>query len=307
MEKRNLVIIGSGPAGYTAAIYAARAGLRPLLFKGAQPGGQLTITSDVENYPGFPEGITGPEMMLLFEKQAQRFGTEIKDGDVTQVDLSNPPYRLYVDGVEAIEAKAIIVSTGASARWLGIPGEERLSGKGVSACAVCDGFFFKNQTVAVVGGGDSACEEASYLSRLCKKVYILVRKGHMRASTFMQQRVQQASNIEILLHSTPVELIGEEALSGVHIEHTETRASSSLDIQGFFIAIGHTPNTAIFKNQLEMDANGYLVTVPGTSKTSKAGVFATGDVQDAIYRQAVTAAGSGCIGALDAEHYLASL
>lgn len=306
MKAQQVIIIGSGPAGYTAAIYTARAGLKPILFKGTQPGGQLSITSDVENYPGFPEGILGPDMMLLFEQQAKRFGTDVREGQVTAVDLSGPIHRLTVDNTETWQTQSLIISTGAAAKWLHIPGEQAFAGKGVSACAVCDGFFFKGQTVAVVGGGDSACEEASYLSKLCKKVYMLVRKDHMRASTIMQQRVQQLSNIEILFNYYPVEILGHKSVTAVRIAHSKTKTHKELPIEGFFVAIGHTPNTDIFKGQIDMDEKGYIKTQPDSSQTEIAGVFATGDVQDNHYRQAVTAAGSGCMGALDAEKYLAS-
>ena len=305
MSTHKVVIIGSGPAGYTAAIYTARAGLSPVLFKGTQPGGQLSITSDVENYPGFPKGLLGPEMMLLFEQQAKRFGTDIRDGQITAVDFSSKPSKLVVDGSEKLQTQAIIISTGASAKWLNIPGEERLSGKGVSACAVCDGFFFKGQEVAVIGGGDSACEEASYLSRLCKKVHIIVRKNHLRASIFMQERVRQSENIHIHLNHLPLEVLGKEVVQAVTLENTQTKTRTELPIAGFFVAIGHNPNTDIFKGQIDMEKNGYIKTQPGTTKTNIQGIFATGDVQDNIYRQAVTAAGSGCMGALDAERYLA--
>ena len=303
-QTTKVVIIGSGPAGYTAAIYAARAGLAPILYKGVQPGGQLSITSDVENYPGFPEGILGPDMMMLFEKQAKRFGTDIREGRVTSVNFSGYPHELTIDQEEKILARTVIISTGASAKWLGLEAEERLGGKGVSACAVCDGFFFKNQDVAVVGGGDTACEEAAYLAKLCKKVYILVRRNEMRASKIMQKRVQKAQNIEILYNHQTLDILGSDSVEAIKIKNLANQSQKELPIQGFFVAIGHTPNTEIFKGKLNMNEQGYIVTQSNSSKTSIKGVFATGDVQDPVYRQAVTAAGSGCMGALDAERFL---
>ena len=307
MESAQLVIIGSGPAGYTAAIYAARAGLRPVLFKGIQPGGQLSITSDVENYPGFPNGILGPEMMEHFEKQAKRFGTDIRDGQVTAVDFTKkPPFLLKIDEKKDLQAQTVIISTGASAKWLNISGEERLNGKGVSACAVCDGFFFKGKVVALVGGGDTACEEAIYLAKLCKKVYVLVRKEHMRASAIMQDRVHRLPNIEVRYNRQPVEVLGAEAVEALRILDTKSLEQTILPVEACFVAIGHRPNTEIFVGQIAMDKHGYIKTEADSSKTSVAGIFATGDVQDNVYRQAVTAAGSGCMGALDAERYLSS-
>lgn len=304
-EKIKVLIIGSGPAGYTAAVYAARAGLKPVLYQGGQPGGQLTITNDVENYPGYPEGVMGPQMMVDFQKQAERFGTEIRSGMVTAVDFSGWPHKVTVDDKEQVEAEAVIISTGASAKWLGLESEQRLNGKGVSACAVCDGFFFRNQDVVIVGAGDTAAEEASYLSKIVKKVYMLVRRGEMRASKIMQQRVMNAPNIEILWNTETDEVLGEEEVSGVRVVNNQTGEKRVLDAQGFFVAIGHQPNTAIFNDWLDMDETGYIKTIPGTSKTNIPGVFATGDAQDKIYRQAVTAAGSGCMGALDAEKWIA--
>ncbi len=304
-ERIKLLIIGSGPAGYTAAIYAARAGMNPVLYQGGQPGGQLTITTDVENYPGYPDGIMGPQMMVDFQKQAERFGTDIRYGMVTGVDFSGWPHKVTVDEKTTVEAEAVIISTGASAKWLGLESEERLNGRGVSACAVCDGFFFKGLEVAIVGAGDTAAEEASYLSKITKKVHMLVRRDEMRASKIMQQRVKNAPNIEIHWNTETVEILGDEEVTGVKVKSTTTGEESVIPIQGFFVAIGHQPNTDIFKDYLNMDASGYIKTIPGTSKTNIPGVFATGDAQDKVYRQAVTAAGSGCMGALDAEKFIA--
>ncbi|MCR9251376.1 MAG: thioredoxin-disulfide reductase [bacterium] len=305
-EKVQVLIIGSGPAGYTAGIYASRAGLKPVLYTGGQPGGQLTITNDVENYPGYPDGVMGPQMMVDFQKQAERFGTEIRFGMVTAVDFSSYPLKATIDDSTEIEAESVIISTGASAKWLGIPSEEKFNGKGVSACAVCDGFFFKGQDVAIVGAGDTAAEEASYLSKLANKVYMLVRRDEMRASKIMQQRVKNAPNIEILWNTETEEVLGNEEVEAVRVKNNVTGETKEVPVQGFFVAIGHKPNTDIFKGQLDMDENGYIKTIPGTSKTNIEGVFATGDAQDHVYRQAVTAAGSGCMGALDAERFLAA-
>jgi thioredoxin reductase (NADPH) len=305
-EKIQVLIIGSGPAGYTAAIYASRAGLKPVLYQGGQPGGQLTITNDVENYPGYPEGVMGPEMMMDFQKQAERFGADIRYGMVTSVDFSSYPHKAVVDEKHDIEAETVIIATGASAKWLGLPSEQRLNGRGVSACAVCDGFFFKGQDVVIVGAGDSAAEEASYLSNLCNKVYMLVRKETMRASQIMQNRVMSKKNIEILWNTEVDEVLGAEEVEGVRITNNVSGEKRDLKVTGFFVAIGHTPNTAIFNGYLDMDESGYIKTIPGTSKTNIEGVFATGDAQDHEYRQAVTAAGSGCMGALDAERFLAA-
>lgn len=299
------MIIGSGPAGFTAAIYAARAGMKPVLYQGGQPGGQLTITTDVENYPGYPDGIMGPQMMVDFQKQAERFGTDIRSGMITAVDFSGWPHKVTVDNKTEIEAESVIISTGASAKWLGLESEQRLNGRGVSACAVCDGFFFRGQDVAIVGAGDTAAEEATYLSKLVNKVYMLVRRDEMRASKIMQQRVMNAPNIEVLWNTETVEVQGEEEVDGVRIRNTETGEERDLPVQGFFVAIGHQPNTDIFKGYIDMDDAGYIKTVPGTSRTNVPGVFATGDAQDKNYRQAVTAAGSGCMGALDAERFIA--
>jgi thioredoxin reductase (NADPH) len=306
IEKINCLIIGSGPAGYTAAIYAARADMKPVMYQGLQPGGQLTITTEVENYPGYPKGTQGPEMMEDFKKQAERFGTDIRWGMVTSVDFSAQPYKVTVDEKHTVEANAIIISTGASAKWLGLPSEQKFNGFGVSACAVCDGFFYKGQDVAIVGAGDTAAEEASYLAKLCRKVYMLVRKGEMRASKAMQHRVENTANIEILYNHSTLEIIGEQTVSGVKVLDSSTNQEKVLDVTGFFVAIGHEPNSQVFKPYLEMDENGYIITVPGSTRTNVEGVFACGDVQDHIYRQAVTAAGSGCMAALDAERYLAA-
>ena len=305
-EQVNLLILGSGPAGYTAAIYAARADLEPVLYHGDQPGGQLTITTDVENYPGYPEGIMGPQMMVDFQKQAERFGTDIRNGLATSVDFSSYPHKVIIDEKHEVTANSVIIATGASAKWLGLESEQRLNGRGVSACAVCDGFFFRGQEVAVVGGGDTAAEEASYLAKLCKKVYLLVRRDEMRASAIMQQRVENAKNIEILWNTETDEILGEEEVTGVRVVNNQTGEKRELPVTGFFVAIGHKPNTDIFKDYLDMDDNGYIKTVPGTSKTNVEGVFASGDAQDHVYRQAVTAAGTGCMAALDAERYLAA-
>lgn len=305
-EKIDCVIIGSGPAGYTAAIYAARAGLEPVLYQGGQPGGQLTITTDVDNYPGYPAGIGGPEMMQDFEKQAVRFGTQIRYGLVTSVDFSGYPHILTVDGKNEIEAKAVIIATGASAKWLGLEGEDRLNGKGVSACAVCDGFFFRKQEVVVVGGGDTALEEASYLAKLCSKVYLLVRRDELRASKIMQKRLLSLENVEVLWNTETVALKGGDVLEGVVVKNNVTGEERTLDVTGFFVAIGHQPNTGIFEDYLDLDGHGYIRTIPGSTRTNIEGVFACGDAQDNVYRQAVTAAGTGCMAALDAERFLAA-
>ena len=306
-EHVKVLIIGSGPAGYTAAIYAARAGMSPVLYTGGQPGGQLTITTDVENYPGYPEGIMGPEMMEDFRKQAERFGTQVRYGLVTQVDFSARPHRVVVDDQKTIQAETVIISTGASAKWLGLESETRLNGRGVSACAVCDGFFFRGQEVAIVGAGDTACEEASYLANICSKVYMIVRRDEMRASQIMQKRVKNNPKIEILWNTETQEILGAEEVTGMRILNTKTEKISEISISGFFVAIGHEPNTAIFKEFITMDEAGYIKTIPGTSKTNVEGVFACGDAQDHVYRQAVTAAGTGCMAALDAERFLAAL
>lgn len=306
IERVKVLIIGSGPAGYTAAIYASRAGLSPVLYTGGQPGGQLTITNDVENYPGYPDGIMGPEMMEDFRKQAERFGTSIRYGQVTKVDFSSRPHVITVDDQVTIHAETTIISTGASAKWLGIESETRLNGKGVSACAVCDGFFFKGQEVAIVGAGDTACEEAIYLANICSKVYMIVRRDEMRASQIMQSRVVNNPKIEVLWNSETDEILGENEVTGVRIFDNKTGEKREIPISGFFVAIGHQPNTEIFKDFIRMDHSGYIKTIPGTSKTNVEGVFACGDAQDNIYRQAVTAAGTGCMAALDAERFLAA-
>ena len=310
METIECLIIGSGPAGYTAAIYAARANLKPVMIQGLQPGGQLTTTNDVENYPGYPNGITGPDMMDDFKKQAERFGTKIILGTVTAVDLSDvkgTSHKVTIDNQYDMLAKTVIISTGASAKYLGLESEKKFMGSGVSACAVCDGFFFKNQDVVVVGGGDSAAEEATYLSKLCNKVYLLVRKDQMRASQIMQQRVIDTENLEVLYNHETLEVLGEKTVTGIKVLNTKNKIENIINATGFFLAIGHNPNTNIFNGQLNMDEVGYLITQPDSSLTNRPGVFASGDAQDSIYRQAITAAGSGCMAALDAEKYLSDL
>jgi len=300
------LIIGSGPDGYNAAIYASRAGRNPVLYQGIQPGGQLTITTEVENYPGYPDGIQGPDMMVHFEKQAARMGTDIRYGLATKVDFSGPVHKVEIDEEKWIEADAVIISTGASAKWLGLESEQRLNGYGVSACAVCDGFFFKGKEVAIVGAGDTAAEEALYLSKICSRVHMIVRRGEMRASKVMQDRVIKTPNIKIYWHSETDEVIGEKKVEAVRIKNNETGEKLEVPVSAFFVAIGHQPNSQIFKGYLEMDEAGYIKTIPGTSKTNIEGVFASGDVQDKVYRQAVTAAGTGCMAALDAERYLSA-
>ncbi|MBK9213633.1 MAG: thioredoxin-disulfide reductase [Saprospiraceae bacterium] len=298
------LIIGSGPAGYTAAIYAARAGLSPILYTGKDPGGQLMITNEVENYPGFPDGVIGPEMMNLFIKQAERFGTDIRYELIDKVDFSGPIHKVWSDQGTELEAHTVIIATGASAKWLGIPSETKLMNKGVSACAVCDGFFFRGKEVAVVGAGDTACEEAHYLSKLCKKVYLIVRRDEMRASKIMQERVLNTPNIEVIWNAVTDEILGEEEVTGARLKNTVDGSTRQIDVNAFFIAIGHSPNTAIFKDWLDMDEIGYLIASPGSAKTNREGVFVSGDAQDKVYRQAITAAGTGCMAALDAERYL---
>ncbi|MEP7265734.1 MAG: thioredoxin-disulfide reductase [Bacteroidota bacterium] len=305
-EKVKCLIIGSGPAGYTAAIYASRADLKPVLYQGLQPGGQLTITTDVENYPGYPKGIMGPEMMEDFKAQAERFGADIRWGYATSVDFSTSPKKVIVDEKHLIEADTVIIATGASAKWLGLESEQRLNGFGVSACAVCDGYFFRQQDVAIVGAGDTAAEEATYLAKLCRKVYMLVRRDEMRASKTMVHRVMNTPNIELLFNHETVEVLGTKTVDGLKVKNVKTGEERVLDVTGFFVAIGHEPNTSIFKGHIELEDNGYIKAVPGTSKTNVEGVFAAGDVQDHVYRQAVTAAGSGCMAAIDAERYLAA-
>jgi len=304
MEKVKCLIIGSGPAGYTAAIYAARAGLSPVLYTGPQPGGQLITTNDVENYPGYPEGRMGPEMMEDFRKQAERFDTSIRNEMINKVDFTGPVHKVWSESGHEIHANTIIIATGASAKWLGIPGEHELENKGVSACAVCDGFFYRRQKVAVVGGGDTAAEEATYLSKICSEVHLIVRRDEMRASKIMQERVLNTPNITVHWNSAPVEVLGTDGVEGVRLQDTKTGEERVLEITGFFVAIGHKPNTDVFNGWLTLDDTGYIVTQPGRSFTNIPGVFACGDVQDRIYRQAVTAAGSGCMAALDAERYL---
>ncbi len=306
IERVHCLIIGSGPAGYTAAIYAARANLKPVLYQGIQPGGQLTITTEVENYPGYPDGVQGPEMMIDFEKQAKRMGADIRYGIATKADFSGHPHKVWIDDEKLIEAEAVIISTGASAKWLGLPSEERLNGFGVSACAVCDGFFFRGKEVAIVGAGDTAAEEALYLSKLCTNVHMIVRRDEMRASKVMQERVLNTANIEVHFNTVTEEILGEKTVNAVRIKNNKTGELSEIPVSGFFVAIGHQPNSDIFKGQLDMDETGYISTIPGTSRTSVEGVFAAGDVQDKTYRQAVTAAGSGCMAALDAERYLSA-
>jgi thioredoxin reductase (NADPH) len=300
----DLLIIGSGPAGYTAAIYASRAGLNPILYQGKEPGGQLTITSDVENYPGYPNGIQGPEMMLDFQKQAERFGTIVKGGFIKSVDFSKYPFEIIDDNDKILIVNSVIISTGASAKWLGLESEKKFNGNGVSACAVCDGFFFKDQIVAVVGGGDTAAEESLYLSKITKKVFLIVRRNELRASKIMQKRVFENENIEIIWNSEVKDVLGDDKVDSVLVLNNSNNTTSKLNISGLFIAIGHKPNTDIFKNYIDLDDNGYILTKPGTTQTNIKGVFATGDAQDKIYRQAVTAAGSGCMGALEAEKFL---
>jgi thioredoxin reductase (NADPH) len=306
-EHAHCLIIGSGPAGYTAAIYAARAGLKPILYEGLQPGGQLTITTDVENYPGYPDGVQGPQMMDDFRKQAVRMGADCRYGIVTEVDFNTTPKKVVVDQQNVLTADAVIIATGASAKWLGLPSEQRLNGFGVSACAVCDGFFFRGQDVALVGGGDTAAEEATYLAKLCRKVYMVVRRDALRASKAMQERVLRTPNIEVLWNHETLEILGEQTVSGVKLRNNLDQSERTIEIQGFFVAIGHQPNTALFSSYLTLDETGYIVTIPGSSRTNIPGVFAAGDAQDKIYRQAVTAAGSGCRAALDAERWLAEM
>ena len=306
-EHIKCLIIGSGPAGYTAAIYAARANMHPVMYQGPQPGGQLTITTEVDNFPGYPDGVQGPQMMQDMESQARRFGTDVRYGMVTGVDFSGHPHKVTVDDQHEITADSVIISTGASAKWLGLPSEMRLNGRGVSACAVCDGFFFRGQDVAIVGAGDTAAEEASYLANLCRKVYMIVRRGEMRASRFMQQRVKTAPNIEILYHTETQEILGDDGVSGALVKNTSTGEETVLDVTGFFVAIGHTPNTGIFGDYIDRDESGYILTEKGSTRTNIPGVFACGDAQDNVYRQAITAAGTGCMAALDAERYLVTL
>jgi thioredoxin reductase (NADPH) len=304
-HKTTCLIVGSGPAGYTAAIYAARAGLNPVLYAGPQPGGQLTFTSDVENYPGYPEGILGPQMMEDFRAQAARFGTDIRYAVAIRADLRPGSLNIWTDDDVHWQPETVIISTGASAKWLGLPNEQRLNGAGVSACAVCDGYFYRGQEVVVVGGGDTAAEEATYLAKLCKQVHLLVRRGEMRASKAMQQRVLKTPNLTVHWHTETVDILGETEVSGVRVRNVQTGQETTLEAKGFFVAIGHQPNTHLFEGQLDLNPAGYILTRPGTTHTNIPGVFAAGDVQDSVYRQAVTAAGSGCMAALDAERWLA--
>ena len=303
-EAVKVLIIGSGPAGYTAAIYTSRATLAPVLYEGIEPGGQLTTTTDVENFPGHPDGVTGPDLMDRMRRQAERFGADIRTGTITRVDLASRPFHVVVDGTREIKAETLIIATGASAKYLGLPSETKFRGQGVSACATCDGFFYRKKDVAVVGGGDTACEEASYLASLCRKVYMIVRKPHLRASKAMQQRVFDTPNIEVLFEHNTAEVLGDESgVTGALLRRNDG-TERKIDISGFFLAIGHHPNTELFSEQLALDAEGYVKVEPGTSKTSVEGVFAAGDVRDPHYRQAITAAASGCIAALDCERFL---
>ena len=307
MEQTKCLIIGSGPAGYTAAIYASRANLQPVLYAGLQPGGQLTQTTEVENFPGYPDGVDANQMMMDLRKHAERFGADLRSGVVVKADLSKRPFVITIDNGDEIEAATVIIATGASAKYLGLPDEEKYRGQGVSACATCDGFFYRKKTVAVVGGGDTACEEASYLAQLCKKVYMIVRKPYLRASDIMKRRVEENEKIEILYETNTLGLYGESGVEGAHLVWRKGEADEKrydLPIDGFFLGIGHKPNTDLFRSQLELDGAGYIKTVPGTPRTSVEGVFAAGDCADPVYRQAVVAAGSGCMAALEAEHLL---
>jgi thioredoxin reductase (NADPH) len=303
-EKIHCLIIGSGPAGYTAAIYAARANLKPVMYTGLMQGGQLMNTTDVENYPGYPTGILGPEMMEDFKKQAERFGTDIRFGMATKVDFSVYPRKVWIDGEKELEADVVILATGAEAKWLGLPSEQRLNGSGVSACAVCDGFFYKNKEVAIVGAGDTACEEAVYLSKLCTKVHMIVRRDEMRASKIMQERVLNTPNIQVYWNSETDEILGEHAVEAVRIKNTQTGEKTDIPVYGFFVAIGHQPNSAVFKDFIDVDEQDYVITQANSTKTNVEGVYACGDLQDKVYRQAVTAAGTGCMAALEAERWL---
>ncbi len=305
MEKHNVIIVGSGPAGYTAAIYAARANMKPVMYMGLEPGGQLMQTTDVENYPGYPEGIMGPQMMNDFKAQAERFGTEIRYGMITKVDFSKRPFTLTIDEDKQVQAESVILATGASAKWLCLESEKRLNGRGVSACAVCDGFFYKNTEVAIVGAGDTAAEEALYLSKLCTKVHMFVRRDEMRASKIMQNRVLKTANIEVYWNTETDEVLGKDEVEGVRIVNNKTGEKTEIPVKGFFVAIGHKPNSDVFKDYLEMDDVGYVKTKADSTQTNIEGVFACGDLQDSVFRQAVTAAGTGCMAALEAERFLA--
>ncbi len=307
MEDKNILkclIIGSGPAGYTAAIYAARAGLNPVLYTGSKPGGQLTITTEVENYPGFPDGVQGPELVELFRLQAARFETQLHYENIVKVDFTGPVHKVWSESGKEILAHTVIISTGADAKWLGFPSEERLTNRGVSACAVCDGFFFRGQEVAVVGGGDSAAEEAIYLSKLCPKVHLIVRKDYLRASKIMAQRVMDNPKIEVHFNTETIDVIGEEEVTGALFRNNQTHEEFEVPVKGFFVAIGHKPNTDIFKDYIELKEGGYIKTIAGSAATNVEGVYAAGDVQDNVYRQAITSAGTGCMAALEAEKYL---
>jgi thioredoxin reductase (NADPH) len=304
IEKIKCLIIGSGPAGYTAAIYAARADLKPVVYQGIQPGGQLTITSEVDNFPSYPEGVQGTALMADFEKQARRFGTDVRWGLVTKVDFSSRPFKITIDDTIKLVAETVIIATGASAKWLGLESEKKFNGFGVSACATCDGFFYKGQEIALVGGGDTAAEEATYLAKLCKKVFMIVRRDELRASKAMQHKVQNTPNIEVLWNHITKEIVGDKTVNGVIIQNTQTGAEKKLDVSGFFVAIGHKPNSNLFIGQLDIDGNGYIITKPNSTATNIDGVFAAGDIQDHKFRQAVTAAGSGCMAAIEAERFL---
>ncbi len=307
IEKVRCLIIGSGPAGYTAAIYAARADLKPVMYQGMQPGGQLTITTEVENFPGYPEGVEGPKMMEDLKAQAERFKTDVRFGMVTEVDFLNRPFTIKADDGKTIHAETVIIATGASAKWLGLESEKKFMGMGVSGCATCDGFFYRGKDVAIVGGGDTAAEEATYLAKLCKKVYMIHRRNELRASKAMQHKVLNTGNIEMVWDSVPGEVLGDSSgVTGVRVRNVKTGESKDLTVHGFFVAIGHTPNTEIFRGQVELDEMGYIRTIPGSTRTSVQGVYACGDVQDHYYRQAITAAGTGCMAAIEAERFLAS-
>lgn len=308
IERVKCLIIGSGPAGYTAAIYAARANMKPVMYQGSQPGGQLTTTNEVENFPGYPEGITGPQMMIELRNQAERFETDVRDGWITKVDFSGDLHKVWINDEKEIHCDTVIISTGASAKYLGLPSEQKYlkMGGGVSACAVCDGFFYKNQDVIIVGAGDSACEEAHYLSKLCKKVTMLVRRDEFRASKIMAARVQNTENIEILMNTETVEVLGDDyGVTGARVRNNKTGDEQDIPVTGFFVAIGHKPNTDIFRGYIDLDETGYIINEPGSSRTNVPGVFVSGDAADHVYRQAITAAGTGCMAALDAERYLA--
>lgn len=307
IEKIECLIIGSGPAGYTAAIYAARADLKPVVYQGLQPGGQLTSTTEVDNFPGYPDGVQGPEMMIDLQKQAERFGTDMRWGIISEVDFSARPFKITDDNGKKMLAETVVIATGATAKWMGIESEAKYNGHGVSACATCDGFFFRGQDMAVVGGGDTACEEASYLAKLGRKIYMIVRRDELRASKAMQTRVMNTPNIEILWNSKTKEIVGDgKTVTGALIENVKTGEIRQIEVQGFFVAIGHSPNTELFKGQIDLDENGYIITIPGSTRTNVPGVFAAGDVQDHIFRQAITAAGTGCMAAIEAERFLAT-